>query len=302
MSSMEFSLQYRKYLDDINHEITKLSAVPDVLQKSVFSAMEYGLQGGGKRIRPVLTLAVCEMLGGCYQDALRVACAIECIHNYSLIHDDLPCMDDDAMRRGRPTCHMVFPENIALLAGDGLLNLAFELLSDKSGYTTLSAESILTLICCISRASGAWGMIGGQVIDLESEGRSDVTKERLLALHGRKTGDLIRVSAECGCICAGISDPNSEEYAKIVTFSSKLGLAFQIKDDILDVIGEESRLGKPVGSDQSCEKNTFVTLMGLEGAKEELARLTQEAKDALCGFEKPNFLLALADYLLHRDY
>jgi len=299
---MDFSLDYQNYLTDINQELATIAAVPEVLQKSVFAAMQYGLSGGGKRIRPVLTVAVSDMLGGNYQDAVKVACGVECIHNYSLIHDDLPCMDDDAMRRGRPTCHMVFPENIALLAGDGLLNLAFELLSDTSRYTTLTDAAVIRLIAAVSRASGAHGMIGGQVIDLESEGRTDMTKERLLELHLRKTGDLIRVSAECGCICAGYLDEQAEEYQKIVEFSSKLGLAFQIKDDILDVIGEEERLGKPVGSDASCEKNTFVTLMGLDGAKEELARLTMEAKAALSGFEKNDFLLALADYLLHRDY
>ncbi len=302
MNSMDFSLQYQKYLNDINQEISAISAVPEALQKSVFLAMQYGLNGGGKRIRPVLTLAVSDMLGGNYHDALKVACAIECIHNYSLIHDDLPCMDDDDMRRGRPTCHVVFPENIALLAGDGLLNLAFELLSDTSRYQTLSHGSIVRLIREISSASGAWGMIGGQVIDLESEGRTDMTQERLLELHKHKTGDLIRVSAVCGCICAGILDEEQEEYKKIVDFSSKLGLAFQIKDDILDVVGDENRLGKPVGSDASCEKNTFVTLMGLEGAKEELSRLTEEAKFALNSFAKNEFLLSLAEYLLHRDY
>ncbi len=301
VNKMEFTQQFQAYIEDINQELSAIAKVPDVMQKSVFSAMQYGLEGGGKRIRPVLTLAVCDMLGGNYQDAVKVACAVECIHNYSLIHDDLPCMDDDDMRRGRPTCHMVYPENIALLAGDGLLNLAFELLSDTARYSTLSDTAVVRLIGAVSKASGAYGMIGGQVIDLESEGKSDMTMERLLELHKRKTGDLIRVAAECGCICAGIS-PQEDAYQKIIAFSSKLGLAFQVKDDILDVIGEEEQLGKPVGSDAVSEKNTFVTMLGLEGAKAELSRLTHEAKESLAGFEKNGFLLSLADFLLNREY
>ena len=203
---MNFSSQYQEYLNDINKEIASIACVPESLQKSVFAAMNYALTGGGKRIRPVLTVAICDMLGGNHQDAIKVASALECIHTYSLIHDDLPCMDDDDMRRGRPTCHKVFPENIALLAGDGLLNLAFELLSDTSRYETLSESVIVKLIAKVSKASGIHGMIGGQVIDLESEGLSNVTEERLRELHRLKTGALSLVSAQCGCICAGILD------------------------------------------------------------------------------------------------
>ncbi|MBQ2614258.1 MAG: polyprenyl synthetase family protein [Clostridia bacterium] len=298
---MEFAKQYEAYLKDINEELDRISAVPELLQKSVFSAMQYGLHGGGKRIRPVLTVAVCDLLGGNHQDAVKVACAIECIHNYSLIHDDLPCMDDDDLRRGRPTCHKVFPENIALLAGDGLLNLAFELLSDTTRYETLSDSALVRLIGAVSRASGAYGMIGGQVIDLESEGLADMTLERLLELHRGKTGELIRVAAECGCICAGL-EKNDEKYQKIMEFSAKLGLAFQVKDDILDVIGQEELVGKPIGSDAESQKNTFVTFMGLEGAEMELSKLTEEAKNALSGFWQAEFLLQLADYLLTRKY
>lgn len=298
---MTFNEQYREYLGIIEEEIQSIAAVPQLIQKSVFEAMEYGLKGGGKRIRPILTLAVCRMFDGNMHDALKVACAIECIHNYSLIHDDLPCMDDDDLRRGRPTCHKVFEENIALLAGDGLLNLAFELLSDMTRYDTLDSKSVVRLIREISRASGSYGMIGGQVIDLECENRCDVTLDELEELHKRKTGELIRVSAICGCICAGILDENNEKYIKISEFSSKLGLAFQIKDDILDVIGKEEILGKPIGSDASSNKNTFVSLMGLENAKEQLEKLTIEAKESISGFKNNEFLISLADYLLNRE-
>lgn len=301
-NKMDFLTKYNQYLEEINREIAGISAVPEVLQKSVFQAMNYGLSGGGKRIRPVLTIAVCEMLGGNYRDAVKVGCAIECIHNYSLIHDDLPCMDNDDLRRGRPTCHKVFEENIALLAGDALLTLAFELLSDASRYEQLTDAAILRLIAMISKAAGVYGMIGGQVIDLESEGRTDVSEDVLRTLHRCKTGELIRVSAESGCICAGLLDIKDERYQKIVEFSSKLGLAFQIKDDILDVVGQEGILGKPVGSDEKSKKSTFVTLMGYKGAKEELLRLTQEAKAAILSFERHLFLTDFADYLLYREY
>ncbi len=298
---MNFSSQYQEYLNDINKEIASIACVPESLQKSVFAAMNYALTGGGKRIRPVLTVAICDMLGGNHQDAIKVASALECIHTYSLIHDDLPCMDDDDMRRGRPTCHKVFPENIALLAGDGLLNLAFELLSDTSRYETLSESVIVKLIAKVSKASGIHGMIGGQVIDLESEGLSNVTEGRLRELHRLKTGALILVSAQCGCICAGILDETNDTFKSISEYASKLGLAFQVKDDILDVIGKEEALGKPIGSDAKSEKNTFVTLLGLDGAKEELEQLTCEAKEALDSFEHTDFLVELADYLLKRE-
>ena len=249
-----------------------------------------------------MMVAVCDMLGGNTKDAVKVACAVECIHNYSLIHDDLPCMDDDDLRRGRPTCHKVFEENIALLAGDGLLNLAFELLSDTARYEALDDAVLVRLIAEISKASGIYGMIGGQVIDLESEGKSNISEKTLRELHRLKTGELIRVSAECGCICAGLIDKNDIRYQKIIEFSAKLGLAFQIKDDILDVIGHEDALGKPVGSDEESEKNTFVSLLGLDAAKAELAQLTHEAKDAVASFDNNGFLLEFADFLLHRDY
>lgn len=299
---MEFSKKYQDYLDIINQELNNIIKVPNLPQKSVFEAMEYGLMAGGKRIRPVICVAVADMLNGNLKDAVKVGAAIECIHNYSLIHDDLPCMDNDDFRRGRPTCHKVFKESIALLAGDGLLNLSFELLSDTTRYSNLTPTDILSIIREISYSSGCYGMIGGQVIDLESENKSDLTLDELCGLHSRKTGELIKVSAICGCICGGILDKNDEKYKKIIEFSSKLGLAFQVKDDILDVIGDEIMLGKPVGSDLESNKNTFVSLMGIERAEEELERLTTEAKSALDDIDNNDFLIELADYLLKREY
>lgn len=300
---MEFQEKYQTYVDMIHAEIAAGERDVPAEQKIVFDAMHYGLTGGGKRIRPVLCLSVCEMLGGDLQMAAGAAYAIECVHNYSLIHDDLPCMDDDDLRRGRPTCHMVFPENIALLAGDGLLTQAFAVLSDRSRFAGVGAEVQLQLMRELSSAAGADGMIGGQTIDLLSEEREDISLALLEKMHRLKTGALIRCAARMGCILAGYAEEEGENLQKISTFSEKLGLAFQIKDDILDVIGDEQVFGKPVGSDASNEKKTFVTLLGLQKAEEKLRTLTKEATDALDVFGKDAwFLRELADFLLTRDH
>lgn len=303
---MEFKEQYNIYLEKIEDKIKEQFKPTDILQKSVFEAMQYAICGGGKRIRPVMTIAAAEMCGGDADDAATVALAVECIHNYSLIHDDLPCMDNDDLRRGRPTCHKVYPESIALLAGDGLLNMAFEILSDKDIFRKTDTEALLEVARVLSKASGALGMIGGQTVDLESEARNDVTLDELIYLHERKTGALIRAAAVCGCICAKNGE-NNAEISNIIPvldeFSAKLGLAFQIKDDILDVEGIEEVLGKPIGSDEESGKTTFVTLMGIDAAKEYLKKLTEEAKTAIGTLgEKARFFEELADYLLDRTY
>lgn len=303
---MDFKHKYNIYRDKIEDEINKRFNPPEILQKSVFEAMQYAICAGGKRIRPVLTLAAAELCGGAPDAALPAALAIECIHNYSLIHDDLPCMDNDDLRRGRPTCHKAFPENIALLAGDGLLNMAFEILSDRKSFKELDAENVIEITSVISKAAGVYGMIGGQTVDLESEERNDVTFDELVYLHERKTGALIRAAAVCGCLCAQTKE-NVGEIANIIEvideFSSKLGLAFQIKDDILDVEGTEDVLGKPIGSDKESKKTTFVTLLGLDNAKKYLEKTTDEAKAAIKSLgDKARFFEELADYLLNRTY
>lgn len=303
---MDFKQQYNVYLEKIEDKIKEYFSPTDVLQKSVFDAMRYAICGGGKRIRPVLTMAAAELCGANSGDAASVGLAIECIHNYSLIHDDLPCMDNDDLRRGRPTCHKAFPENIALLAGDGLLNSAFEILSDVGMFKELGAETIVEITAVLAKASGAHGMIGGQTVDLESEKRADVALDELIYLHERKTGALIRAAAVCGCLCAKNKE-NAKEISNIISvvdeFSSKLGLAFQIKDDILDIESTEEVLGKPIGSDEESGKTTFVTLLGADAAKEYLKKLTDEAKSAASSLgEKAWFLGELADYLLDRTY
>ncbi|MEE1050364.1 MAG: farnesyl diphosphate synthase [Clostridia bacterium] len=299
---MDFKSKYNIYLKAVEEQIEEYFAEKDVPQKEVLDAMKYAISAGGKRIRPVLVMSVAELFGAGIKDAARVALAVECVHNYSLIHDDLPCMDDDDLRRGRPTCHKVYGESTALLAGDGLLNCAFEILSDRQKYENISAESLVAITSCLATASGVWGMIGGQVIDLIHEKRTDVTLDEIIVKHAGKTGALIRAAAVCGALCAGLAE-NDEKISAIDEFSSKLGLAFQIKDDILDVIGDEEVLGKPIGSDEKSGKATFVSLMGMDAASEYLDTVTSEAKCALEIFgESARFLNDLADFLLTRSY
>ena len=300
---MNFDECLKKYILNAEKQIEKeFSKSGEVLpQQVVFDAMEYAIRGGGKRIRPVLVQAAAELCGANPEDSARVALAVECIHNYSLIHDDLPCMDDDDLRRGRATCHVVYGEDTALLAGDGLLNLAFEILSDASRFSEIPSERLLKIIKTLSDASGARGMIGGQVVDLGCEDRSDATADELVYLHKHKTGALIRGAVVCGCLCG---KDEAERNAEILgEYAEKLGLAFQIKDDILDVIGEEELLGKPIGSDADEGKNTFVTMFGLEEAQSYLDKITNEAKRALEPLgERGWFFSELADFLLCREY
>lgn len=295
---MEFKKQLDEYINKINTELEKLFKDAQCLQRPVYDAMRYSIMAGGKRLRPVLCLAVCDMLGGCIDDALRFGVAIEHIHTYSLIHDDLPCMDNDDLRRGMPTCHKKFGEATALLAGDGLLTGAFEYLSDLNGYKSASPETVIKAISQISAAAGCEGMIGGQVVDLECEGKEDVELDTLNYLHYRKTGALIRVSAVSGAFAANTTD---EDIEAIADFAEKLGLAFQIKDDILDCTGDESVLGKPIGSDAENGKTTYVTILGLENARKKADEITNDAVKILDRFgEKADFVKELALNLLDR--
>ena len=298
MKVMEFKKQLDVYINKVNTELERVFAEEQCLQRSVYDAMRYSIMAGGKRLRPVLCMAVCDMLSGCIDDALRFGTAIEHIHTYSLIHDDLPCMDDDDLRRGMPTCHKKFGEATALLAGDGLLTGAFEYLSDISHYKAASPEIVIKAMSQIATAAGCAGMIGGQVVDLECEGKTDVDLATLDYLHNRKTGALIRVSAVSGALAANASD---EDIAAIADFAEKLGLAFQIQDDILDCTGDESVLGKPIGSDAENGKTTYVTLLGLENARKKADEITMDAVRILDRFgEKADFVKKLALNLLDR--
>ena len=255
-------------------------------------AMEYSLLAGGKRLRPVLVMECCRLCGGEPDKAISFAAAVEMIHTYSLIHDDLPAMDNDDMRRGRPTNHKVYGEATAILAGDALLTAAFEQLAKAD----LPAQRIVEAVTCLSRCAGAPGMVGGQVLDMAGEGRSLRIRE-LEQLQSLKTGALISAAAQLGCIAAGGSE---EQRGRITTYAQALGRAFQIRDDMLDEISTAEELGKPIGSDRANEKSTFLTALGLERCRELVDELTNTAIQALEGFEQPDFLIWLAEEMARR--
>ncbi len=277
----------------VNRWITDLAPVGGGYHGSIFEAVNYSVKAGGKRIRPVLSLAVCEMLGGSEEDVMPFACAIEFIHTYSLIHDDLPCMDDDDLRRGLPTSHKKFGEALALLAGDALLNHAFEVMSNAHVPSGIAVEMIKT----VSHAGGIWGMIGGQVIDMKGAD----TYEELVTLYRMKTGALITAAGQIGVIAAKSKDESV--FSAVSAYTDNLGIAFQIRDDLLDVLGDEQLLGKRVGHDEATGKRTFVSSLGIDGARMALEEYTQNAKKSLSVFgERAAFLSALADYLLQREH
>ena len=263
-------------------------------QREIIEAMWYSLSAGGKRIRPVLVLEFCRVCGGDVNDALSAACALEMIHTFSLIHDDMPCMDDDDLRRGKPSCHKAYGEAMALLAGDALLNLAYETICQSEG---MSAETKIALVSELSAAVGVNGMIGGQVIDTCSE--EALSEGQLLEMYGMKTGALLRAACRMGCISAG-ADTEKTEQAGL--YAVKLGLAFQIIDDILDIIGDEKLLGKPIGSDAEEGKLTYAAVAGIERSRKAASDLTDEALAILDGFDDNRFLRELTVYLLKRDY
>lgn len=256
-------------------------------------AMAYSLLSGGKRIRPVLVLEVCRLFGGEPEKALPFACGLEMVHTYSLIHDDLPCMDDDDLRRGRPTNHKVFGECMAVLAGDGLLTAAFETLTAAE----LSPEQLVRGVQCLSRAAGPAGMVGGQVLDTTGEGKP-LTYEEITQIERLKTGCMIEAAARLGAIAAGSTKEQEEAAAR---YARSIGLAFQIRDDLLDVLGDEAEFGKPIGSDAANEKTTFVTLKGVEGCQKLIEELTEEAVAQLRPFPDNDFLCELAYYLAGRN-
>ena len=259
-------------------------------------AMEYSLLSGGKRVRPVLTLEACRLCGGDPALSLPFACAVEMVHTYSLIHDDLPCMDDDDLRRGRPTNHKVYGEATAVLAGDGLLTAAFEAMLAPG--QALPPERIVLAAGILARAAGGAGMVGGQILDMAGEERA-LTLAEVEELQRLKTGALITAALEMGWTVAGGTEEQREALRR---YGAALGLAFQIQDDILDVVGDEAALGKPIGSDARSGKTTFVTLKGVDGCRVLVARLTEQAAEALAPFGGEGAeLRALAESLADRQ-
>lgn len=295
----EIGFSYQDELSRIAKECERLLAelVPmgDPDTDPIVSAMRYSLLSGGKRIRPYLAYAFSRACGGKGDLALRFGCALEMIHTYSLIHDDLPAMDNDDLRRGKPTCHRAFGEANAILAGDALNTLAFAVIaeSDADGRQVREAVKLL------AEAAGYRGMIGGQGMDLFAEGRT-LSREQLSKLQALKTGALISAACRLGCIAARVYE--GDAYTAAELYAEKLGLAFQVVDDLLDATGSEERLGKPIGSDERSHKATFYTLLGEEGARQYAARLTEEAALAVKALPESQRLIDLAESLLSRDH
>ncbi|MFS0780996.1 polyprenyl synthetase family protein [Bacillus sp. 1P06AnD] len=275
MNKLPFDQFMQQQKEKVEHallqEVERIHA-PSVLK----GAMSYSLRAGGKRIRPLLVFAVLDAFRGNMDIGMKAACAIEMIHTYSLIHDDLPSMDNDDTRRGKPTNHIVFGEANAILAGDALLTYSFTLLTEKV-YKDVKPEQLLELIAVISSCAGAEGMVGGQTADMEAEGKA-VSLEELEYIHEHKTGRLLTASVLAGAILGGAT---TDEKKELERFSHHLGLAFQIRDDILDIEGSEEEIGKPVGSDVTNGKNTYPALLTLEGAKAKLQEEIQQAISVL---------------------
>lgn len=263
----------------------------------LFESMLYSLKNGGKRVRPVLAVLFCEACGGEAAAVIPLACAVEYIHTYSLIHDDLPCMDNDDYRRGKLSNHKVYGEATALLAGDSLLTYAFEMIYEGAQRGCYSAETAIESVGILSHLAGAYGMAGGQLVDLESEGKA-VTVDTLKYMDELKTGALIKAACLLGCTAAGAS---YEQKKAAEVFADNIGLAFQIKDDILDVTSTAEKLGKPIGSDAANDKSTYVGLLGLETCKNLVEELTDKAMEALSAFDNNGELIAYAEYLCNRE-
>ena len=285
-----FQVQYDRYRAAVEEALQSLF-LRNKPYGRLQEAMRYSLLAGGKRVRPVMTLAFCEALGGEARRALPLGVALECVHTYSLIHDDLPCMDDDDLRRGRPTCHKVYGETMAVLAGDALQAEAFRLISHAPG---LSAEQRSEAVHTLASACGGDGMVAGQVLDMDGLAHDEASLRDLCL---RKTGALLAAGADLGCIAAGASPEVRQQAAE---YAQHIGLAFQIRDDMLDVIADQDEFGKPVGSDREEGKRTFVDLVGLERCGELVAEETRLAREAVAGFRNKGFLLELADSLADR--
>ena len=280
---------YREYIEEYLADI--YSKFKDLPQKQLFDAMEYSLLAGGKRLRPIFLFDFCRMCGGDWHDAAPFAAAVEMIHTYSLIHDDLPAMDNDDFRRGRPTNHKVYGEAMAILAGDALLTDAFMVASTAQ---LTDHKDMATAIGLLAECAGSMGMVGGQVLDIQAEERECTVRE-VLDIQNRKTGRLISAACALGAIAGGATE---EQFDAACQFAAGLGLAFQIRDDMLDVIGTQEEMGKGVGTDS--KKNTFVRLYGLEKCEELVEKYTNYAIQALDAFENTEYMISLAKSLTDR--
>lgn len=273
-------------------------AVPVTYPEKIYESMRYSLMAGGKRLRPILCLASCELFGGTLEMAMPTACAMEMIHTMSLIHDDLPAMDNDDYRRGKLTNHKVYGDDIAILAGDGLLSYAFEFIASRT--ENVPPQRVLQVISRLGYAVGATGLVGGQVVDLDSEGLTDVSEETLTFIHTHKTGALLEVSVVSGAILAGASE---SDLSRLTRYSQNIGLAFQIIDDILDITSTTEILGKSAGKDLQAQKVTYPSLWGIEESQRKATQLVTDAKAELSVFgDRAEPLCSIADFITSRSH
>ncbi|NMF60030.1 geranylgeranyl diphosphate synthase CrtE [Pseudanabaena yagii] len=298
MPSQTVAFNLDKYLRDRKQEVESAldTSISVTYPEKIYESMRYSLLAGGKRLRPILTLAACELLGGDRASAMPTACAMEMVHTMSLIHDDLPALDNDDFRRGKPTNHKVYGDDIAILAGDALLAYAFEYIA---AYTqAVPADRILKAIAHLGHAVTATGLAGGQVVDLECEGKPDVTAETLTFIHIHKTAALLESCVICGALLAGANDT---DITRLSTYAKNIGLAFQIIDDILDITATSEQLGKTAGKDLAAQKVTYPSLWGIETSQQKAQELVADAKAQLVSYGDSALpLMAIADYITAR--
>jgi farnesyl diphosphate synthase len=293
---MTFQAALKKTADEIETVLDRLLSLDSARAPRVTEAMRYSALAQGKRLRPFFVAESARILGADHDQALRVGAALECIHCYSLVHDDLPAMDDDDLRRGKPTCHIAYDEATAILAGDGLLTVAFEIITDPATHADGGVRAELALE--LARASGHNGMVGGQMLDLAAEEKQSHDLDEIIAIQSLKTGALFRFSLEGGAILA---QAGADDRTAMRTYADKVGLAFQIADDILDVESSPEQLGKATQKDAEAGKATFIDLFGLDGAKQKASQLADEACDALAGYgEKADILREAARFIVER--
>ena len=292
---IDFEQRFNDYRAYINE---KLAAYVATDGSKICDSMHYSVMAGGKRIRPVLALECCRLCCGDYKKATAFACALEIIHSYSLIYDDLPCMDNDTMRRGKPTNHVVFGEDIALMAGMGLYCRAFEIVTDTYKEFGLTETQLIDGIKALLKASGMNGIVLGQVLDIDNVEGKHTDLDYIQRVHDYKTSAMLEASSEVGAICGGATE---KQRAALLEYSKNIGLAFQIRDDILDVTGTDGNMGKTLGKDKERGKTTFVDIFGVGGAQRKVVELTERAKSAISCFYDGGFLISFADYLCGRD-
>ena len=292
---IDFEQRFNDYRAYINE---KLAAYVATDGSKICDSMNYSVMAGGKRIRPVLALECCRLCCGDYKKATAFACALEIIHSYSLIYDDLPCMDNDTMRRGKPTNHVVFGEDIALMAGMGLYCRAFEIVTDTYKEFGLTETQLIDGIKALLKASGINGIVLGQVLDIDNVAGKHTDLDYIQRVHDYTPSAMLEASSEVGAICGGATE---KQRAALLEYSKNIGLAFQIRDDILDVTGTDGNMGKTLGKDKESGKTTFVDIFGVGGAQRKVVELTERAKSAISCFYDGGFLISFADYLCGRD-